>query len=74
MNESYEHNNFMLKIPTDEIVAMKEYVLITDEREFLVKIQFQQKNAMQKTFPLKSYFLFINLEKLSPGFNFQLGK
>lgn len=50
MNESYEHNNFMLKIPTDEIVAMKEYVLITDEREFLVKIQFQQKMQCKKPF------------------------
>lgn len=53
---------------------MKEYFLITDEREFLAKIQFQQKMQCKKTFPLKSYFLFINWGKLSPSFNFPLGK
>lgn len=29
---------------------------------------------MQKTFAPKPYFLFINLEMLSPRFNFPLGK
>lgn len=75
MKADYEHNNLKLKIPPHYIEVMKEYVPITDERAFLVKIQFQQKTqCKKKPFLLKSYFLFINLETPSPRFNFPLGK
>lgn len=48
MKADYEHNNLKLKIPPHYIVGMKEYVPITDERAFLIKIQFQQKTQCKK--------------------------
>lgn len=56
MKADYEHNNLKLKIPPHYIVGMKEYVPITDERAFLVKIQFQQKMQCKKNLPAKILF------------------